>query len=59
MENERRRIIRLSWDEWRNSRKARMEALAKKGLLAPCRRTTAKPQAIAALDAFRAKSATP
>ena len=44
--------IRLSWDEWRKGRAARREALARCGLSVPCRRTTAKPRAIAALNAL-------
>ena len=44
--------IRLSWDEWKKSRAARREALAGSGLSATCRRTTAKPRAIAALNAL-------
>ncbi len=44
--------IRMSWDEWRKGRAARREALARIGLSAPCRRTTAKPRAIAALNAL-------
>ena len=44
--------IRLSWDEWKKSRAARREALAGSGLPATCRRTTAKPRAIAALNAL-------
>ena len=44
--------IRLSWDEWKNGRAARREALSGSGLPATCRRTTAKPRAIAALNAL-------
>ena len=44
--------IRLSWDEWKNGRAARRKALAGSGLPATCRRTTAKPRAIAALNAL-------
>lgn len=44
--------VRMFWDEWRNGRAARRAALARCGLSAPCRRTTAKPRAIAALNAL-------
>lgn len=47
-----RKVVRLSWEEWQRGRAARREALAKKGLAAPCRRSTAKPNALAALAAF-------
>lgn len=47
--------IRLSWDEWKKGRAARRDALARCGLSAPCRRTTAKPKAIAALNALLQK----
>ena len=47
-------VIRISWDEWRRSRAAKREALAKRGLSKSCRRTTAKPEAIAALNALMA-----
>lgn len=42
------RIIRLSWDAWQASRAAKRAALESKGLLAPSRRLTARPEARAA-----------
>ena len=41
-------VIRLTWKEWQASRGARRMALAARGLDAPCRRTTARPEALAA-----------
>ena len=49
-----RRVIRMTWDEWRASRVAKRAALAEKGLAAPSRRTTARVEARAALRAFPA-----
>ena len=46
------RVIRMTWDEWRASRAAKRAALAEKGLSAPSRRTTARPEARAALRAL-------
>ena len=46
------RIIRLTWEDWQASRAIRKAALAAKGLSAPSRRTTAKPEARAALGRF-------
>ena len=43
-----RKVIRMTWNEWRASR----AALAEKGLSAPSRRTTARPEARAALRAL-------
>ena len=47
-----RKAIRMTWDEWRASRTAKRTALAEKGLSAPSRRTTARPEARAALRAL-------
>ena len=47
-----KRVIRMSWDEWEKGRASRREALARMGLDVPCRRTTAKPRAVAALNAI-------
>ena len=47
-----RKVIRMTWDEWRASRAAKRAALAEKGLSAPSRRTTARPEARAALRAL-------
>ena len=47
-----RKVIRMTWDEWRASRAAKRAALAENGLAAPSRRTTARPEARAALRAF-------
>ena len=33
-----RKVIRMTWDEWRASRAAKRAALAEKGLSAPSRR---------------------
>ena len=44
------RIIRLSWDEWLASRAAKKAALEAKGLSAPSRRSTARPEARAASE---------
>ena len=44
------RIIRLSWDEWLASRAAKKAALKAKGLSAPSRRSTARPEARAAAE---------
>ena len=44
------RVIRLSWKEWQEGRQAKKATLAAKGLSAPSRRTTARPEARAALD---------
>lgn len=44
-----RRVVRMTWDEWRESRAAKRAALAAKGLSRPSRRTTARPEARAAL----------
>ena len=44
-----RKVIRMTWDEWRASRAAKRAALAEKGLAAPSRRTTARPEAREAL----------
>ena len=41
-------VIRLTWREWQEGRAAKRRALAARGLAAPCRRTTAKPAALAA-----------
>ena len=43
------RVIRLSWTEWQATRVAKKTALESKGLSAPSRRTTAKPEARSAL----------
>ena len=43
------RVIRLSWTEWQATRVAKKTALESKGLSAPSRRTTAKPEARFAL----------
>lgn len=43
-------IIRLSWDEWLASRAAKRAALEAKGLSAPSRRSTARPEARAAAE---------
>ena len=52
-----RKVIRMTWDEWRASRAAKRAALAEKGLAAPSRRTTARPEARAALRAFDSEEA--
>ena len=44
------RIIRLSWDKWLASRAAKKAALEAKGLSAPSRRSTARPEARAAAE---------
>ena len=49
MDSEGRKPIRLTWSEWQTQRAAKREALARKGLSEPCRRSTAKPAAMAAL----------
>lgn len=49
-----RRVIRMTWDEWRASRAAKRAALAEKDLAVPSRRTTARAEARAALRAFTA-----
>ena len=41
-----RKPIRLTWSEWQTQRAAKREALARKGLSEPCRRSTAKPAAM-------------
>jgi hypothetical protein len=43
-------IIRLSWREWQASRAKKRSALAARGLTAPCRRKTARPETLAAAD---------
>jgi hypothetical protein len=48
MASEWKEPIRLTWAEWQRGRAAKREALAKKGLSEPCRRSTAKPAAKAA-----------
>ncbi|MBP5542959.1 MAG: hypothetical protein ILM98_02700 [Kiritimatiellae bacterium] len=48
MASEGKEPIRLTWAEWQRGRAAKREALAKKGLSEPCRRSTAKPAARAA-----------
>ena len=48
-----RKVIRMTWYEWRASRAAKRAALAEKGLAAPSRRTTARPEARAALRGFK------
>ena len=48
MDSEGRKPIRLTWAEWQTQRAAKREALARKGLSEPCRRSTAKPAAMAA-----------
>ena len=40
-----RRVIRLSWDEWRAGRAAKRAALAAHGLSGDSRRTSARPEA--------------
>ena len=40
-----RRVIRLSWDEWRAGRAAKRTALAAHGLSGESRRTSARPEA--------------
>lgn len=47
-----RRVVRMTWDEWRESRAAKRAALAAKGLSVPSRRTMARPEARAALRAL-------
>ena len=54
VDGDERRVIRMTWDEWRASRAAKRAALAEKGLDAPSRRTTARVEARAALRAFTA-----
>ena len=49
-----RRVIRMTWDEWRASRAVKRAAFAEKGLAAPSRRATARVEARAALRAFTA-----
>lgn len=49
------KVIRLTWEEWRAGRAAKRAALAAKGLADPCRRTTARPEARAALARFHVK----
>ena len=49
-----RKVIRMTWDEWRVSRAEKRAALAEKGLAAPSRRTTARAEARAALREFSA-----
>ena len=44
------RIIRLSWDAWLASRATKRAALEAKGLSAPSRRSTARPEARAAAE---------
>ena len=44
-----RKVVRMTWDEWRASRAAKRAALAEKGLAEPSRRTTARPEAREAL----------
>ena len=46
------RVIRMTWGEWRASRGAKRVALEKKGLATLSRRTTARPEARAALRAL-------
>ena len=41
--------VRISWKEWQDGRASRRNALAARGLAAPCRRTTARPEAVEAL----------
>ena len=43
-------VIRLTWKEWQDGRQAKKAALVSKGLSAPSRRTTARPEARAALE---------
>jgi hypothetical protein len=43
------RVIRLSWEEWQSARRSKRVALEARGLAAPSRRTTSKPEARAAL----------
>lgn len=53
-------VIRLTWEEWQASRDARRKALAERGLGAPCRRSTAKPETLAAarlIDATKPNAA--
>lgn len=52
MDGEPKKAIRLSWEEWQSRRAARREALTRKGLSTACRRSTAKPKTLAALEAF-------
>lgn len=40
-----KRVIRLSWDEWRAGRAAKRAALAAHGLSGESRRTSARPEA--------------
>ena len=40
-----RRVIRLSWDEWRAGRAAKRAALAAHGLSGESRRKSARPEA--------------
>lgn len=47
-----REVVRMTWDEWLASRAAKRAALEAKGLAAPSRRATARPEAREALCAF-------
>ena len=47
-------VKRLSWEQWKAARKTKRRLLAEKGLDAPCRRSTAKPVALAAGRRFSA-----
>ena len=49
-------VIRLTWREWRESRDARRKALTSRGLSSPCRRTSAKPKALAAAESILRKA---
>jgi hypothetical protein len=44
--------IRLTWRQWRESRKTRRMALSSRGLDRPCRRSSAKPKALAAAESI-------
>ena len=48
---------RMTWREWQESRGAKRRMLEAKGLGAPCRRTTARPEALAAAMAFAVRGA--
>lgn len=41
--------VRISWKEWQEGRASRRNALAARGLASPCRRTTARPEAVETL----------
>ena len=51
-----RRVIRLSWDEWRAGRAAKRAALAAHGLSGDSRRASARPEARRQLQILQDKT---